>query len=79
MLIVVNVNAEVPVENPPVETAPTLPLYQQKLKNFYNQLHITQPSGSKEKSISEEKTQLFQPLINKTLILMSYHLAQLTL
>jgi len=78
ILIAVNVNADVPIDKPPVETVPTPSIYQQKLKKIYDQLNIMQPSDSKEKPGSEEKLGYFN-LINKTLSLMAYHLAQLTL
>lgn len=81
ILIAVNVNADIPVEKPPVtkiETVATQSVYQKKLMDFYNQLHILHPSGDGEKTTSEEKLGYFD-LINKTLSLMTYHITQLTL
>jgi NTE family protein len=81
ILIAVNVNADIPVERPPVEktaTVATQSSYQQKLKDFYNQLHILHPSGNEEKPNGEEKLGYFN-LINKTLSFMTYHITQMTL
>ncbi|WP_295676466.1 patatin-like phospholipase family protein [uncultured Mucilaginibacter sp.] len=81
ILIAVNVNADIPVEKPPIAKTETVAIqstYQKKLKDFYNQLHILHPSGNEEKSNGEEKLGYFN-LINKTLSFMTYHITQMTL
>jgi len=81
LLIAVNVNADIPFDKPTVvktEEVVTQSIYQKKLKEFYNQLHILHPSVNEEKTNGDEKLGYFN-LINKTLSLMTYHITQMTL
>jgi NTE family protein len=75
ILIAVNVNADIPVDKPVIEKIETVAeqsIYQKKIKDFYNQLHILSPSNG------EEKLGYFN-LINKALSLMAYQMTQMSL
>jgi NTE family protein len=75
ILVAVNVSANVPIDKPPItkiETVAEQSIYQKKIKDFYNQLHILNPLSS------EEKLGYFN-VINKTLSLMTYRITQMTL
>jgi len=81
ILVVVDVNADIPLDKPAivkVENEAILSIYQKKLIDFYNQLHILHPSTTEEKLNGEEKLGYFN-LINKAFSLMTYHITQMTL
>jgi NTE family protein len=76
ILIVINVNADIPVDKPAVlinGAAVKQSIYQKKIKDFYNQLYKIIPSNNKE-----EKLGYFN-VINKTISLMTHHTAQMLL
>ena len=75
ILIVVNVNANIPVDKPAIsrkETEIKQSIYQKKIKDFYHHLHKTHPISK------TEKLGYFE-LMNKTFQLMTYHNAQMLL
>ncbi|MBU1012511.1 MAG: patatin-like phospholipase family protein [Bacteroidetes bacterium] len=75
ILIVVNVNANIPIDKPVItkkETAIKLSIYQKKIRDFYHHLNKTHPMSK------TEKLGYFE-LINKTIGLMTYHNAQMSL
>jgi len=75
LLIAVNVNADIPVDKPAVskkEEKNNRSVYQEKIREFYQQLHL---SSSDNK---EEKLGYFD-LINKTIAMMTYHIGQANL
>ena len=75
ILIVVNVNADIPANKPNVskkESESNQSLYQKKIKDFYSFLRKNRPSSD------QEKLGYFN-LINKTLNLMTYRITQLSL
>ena len=75
ILIVVNVNADIPLEKRDVEkndTNTALSSYHKKIKDFYNQFHIFNNSNG------DEKPGYFN-LINKSLNLMTYQIAKMSL
>ena len=75
ILIAVNVNADIPFDKPVVtkkERVVKRSIYQQKIKDFYNQLQKTKPSD-KDKKLG------YFDLISKTISLMTEHIAQLSL
>ena len=75
LLIAVNVNADIPVDNPVVskkEKKANQSVYQQKIKEFYQHLQDILPSNK------EEKLGYFD-LINKTIGMMTYHVGQINL
>ncbi|MFA5326758.1 MAG: patatin-like phospholipase family protein [Prolixibacteraceae bacterium] len=75
ILIVVNVNADIPVFKP-VSSEPVngtrQSLYHKKIRGFYSHLQKINPASN------EEKLGYFD-LINKTIGLMTYHISQLSL
>lgn len=75
ILIVVNVNADVPVDKPTIskkESKIKQSIYQKKIKDFYLHLQKTHPVSK------TEKLGYFE-LMNKTIGLMSYHNTQMIL
>ena len=75
LLIVVNVNANIPLDKPTIskiETNRKQSVYQKKIKDFYHHLHKTHPSSR------IENLGYFE-LMNKTINLMTYHNSQMSL
>ena len=75
ILVVVNVNANIPAEKPlgtQKEVEKNKSTYQKKIKEFYQQLNKSHPESHAEKFG-------YFDLINKTIGLMTYHIAQMTL
>ncbi|PKP33727.1 MAG: hypothetical protein CVU00_10205 [Bacteroidetes bacterium HGW-Bacteroidetes-17] len=75
ILIVVNVNANIPVDKPAISKKDNeikRSIYQKKIKDFYRHLHKTHPISK------TEKLGYFE-LMNKTISLMTYHNAQMLL
>jgi NTE family protein len=75
ILVVVNVNALVPVDKPPVSEirkAVKHSVYQQKIRNFYRHLYRVKPSSHKERFG-------YFDVINKTIGLITYRTTQLSL
>lgn len=76
MLIVINVNADIPVDKPAIlvnGAAVKQSIYQKKIKDFYNQLHKIIPSNNKEERLG------YFNVINKTISLMTHHTTQMLL
>lgn len=75
LLVAVNVNADIPLDKPRVtkeEKQNRLSIYQQKMKDFYHQFNW---GNAKE---SEEQLGYFD-LMNKTLALMTQHIAEVSM
>jgi NTE family protein len=75
LLIVVYVNANIPVFKPSVsknEKNKQQSAYLDKIKRFYNQLHIIHPKSQNEKLG-------YFDLINKSISLLTYHIAELSI
>ncbi len=75
LLVAVNVNADIPLDKPRVtkeEKQNRLSIYQQKMKDFYHQFNW---GNAKE---SEEQLGYFD-LLNKTLALMTQHIAEVSM
>ncbi len=75
LLVVVNVNADIPYEKPEVtkkEVVTEQSVYQKRMKEFYSHLQKLNPLSS------EEKLGYFN-LINKTISLMMFHIAKVSL
>ncbi len=76
ILVVVNVNADIPLKKPEVskeENEKEQSVYQKKIKDFYNHLQKITASKNHEESMG------YFHLINKTIGLMRYHMTQMTL
>lgn len=76
LLVVVNVNADIPVERPKSskrELEEKQSVYQKKIREFYGQLQKINPLSSPGESIG------YFNLITKTLSLMTYHMSQMAL
>ncbi|HAQ65793.1 MAG TPA: hypothetical protein DCR43_08085 [Bacteroidales bacterium] len=76
LLVVVNVNADIPVERPKSskrELEEKHSVYQKKIREFYGQLQKINPLSSPGESIG------YFNLITKTLSLMTYHMSQMAL
>jgi NTE family protein len=76
LLVVVNVNADIPVERPKSskrELEKKQSVYQKKIREFYGQLQKINPLSSPGESIG------YFNLITKTLSLMTYHMSQMAL
>lgn len=83
LLVVANVNAKIPVRFPDIsreEKEKQKRAYQKKIREFYDHLHKILPQGAAEKQgqSNEEKMGYFN-LIDKTISLMTYHMAQMSL
>jgi len=83
LLLVVNVNASIPVVPPQIsreEDEKQKRAYRRKIEEFQQHLHKILPHGSAEKQahIHEEKMGYFN-LIDKTISLMTNHMAQMSL
>ena len=75
ILIVVNVNADIPVKTPVVSAKVNNEkesIYQKKIKAFYNQLRKTSPA-------SGDANLGYFDLVNKTISLMTHRMAQMSL
>jgi len=83
LLVVVNVNASIPVSPPkisPEETDKQKRAYKKKIEEFQFHLHKILSHGSKEKpSHSHEERMGYFNLIDKTVSLMTDHMAQMSL
>ena len=83
LLVVVNVNASIPVTQPKIsheETDKQKRAYQKKIDEFQVHLHKILPHGSSEKlSHSHEERMNYFNLIDKTISLMTDHMAQMSL
>ena len=83
LLVVVNVNASIPVSQPkisPEETDKQKRAYKKKIEEFQFHLHKILSHGSKEKpSHSHEERMGYFNLIDKTVSLMTDHMAQMSL
>ncbi len=83
LLLVVNVNASIPVSPPkisPEETDKQKRAYKKKIEEFQFHLHKILSHGSKEKpSHSREERMGYFNLIDKTVSLMTDHMAQMSL
>lgn len=76
ILVVVNVNADIPVEKPDGskrELQKKQTVYQKKIKEFYGQLQKIIPLSGQGESIG------YFNLITKTISLMTYHMSQMSL
>ena len=83
LLVVVNVNAKIPVQLPDIskeEDERQKRAYQKKIEEFYSHLQKILPQGPAEKQAQthEEKMGYFN-VIDKTISLMTYHMAQMSL
>ena len=83
LLVVANVNARIPVHLPEVSTEEgekQRKAYQKKIKEFYEHLHkiLPQVTAEKQGQSDEEKLGYFH-LIDRTISLMTYHMAQMSL
>lgn len=83
LLVVVNVNANIPVRLPVItreEDEKQKRAYQKKIEEFHAYLHKNLPYGSDEKDPKgqEERMSYFN-LIDKTISLMTHHMAQISL
>lgn len=83
LLVVSNVNAKIPVRLPEIsreEKEKQKRAYQKKIREFYEHLHKILPQGPSEKQAksNEEKLGYFN-VIDKTISLMTYHMAQMSL
>ncbi|MEA3461776.1 MAG: patatin-like phospholipase family protein, partial [Bacteroidota bacterium] len=83
LLVAVNVNAKIPVQLPDIskeEGEKQKRAYQKKIEEFYFHLQKILPQGSAEKkSQSNEEKMGYFNLIDTTISLMTYHLAQMSL
>ena len=83
LLVVVNVNANIPVVLPKIsreENEKQKRTYQKKIEEFQSHLHKILPHGSSEKpSQSHEERMSYFNLIDKTISLMTNHMAQMSM
>jgi len=84
LLVAVNVNAKIPVQLPDIseeEGEKQKRAYQNKIEEFYSHLKKILPQGSGEKKSQdkEEEEMGYFNLIDTTISLMTYHLAQISL
>ena len=75
ILIVVHVNANIPVYNPPItkiEKEKKQSIYSKKIKDFYSQLNKINP-------ISKNENMGYFSLMNKTVSLLTYQISKMTI
>lgn len=83
LLVVVNVNADIPVRLPVIsqeEEEKQKRAYQKKIEEFQSYLQKIRPHGTSEKDAKSQEERLSHfNLIDKTISLMMYHMAQISL
>ena len=83
LLVVVNVNARIPVQRPDIskeEEEKKKRAYRKKIEEFQSQLRKIRPNTPVEKNTqSHDEKMSFFNLIDKTISVMTYHMAQMSL
>ena len=83
LLVVVNVNARIPVQRPDIskeEDEKQKRAYRKKIEEFKSQLRKIRPNTPVEKNTqSHDEKMSFFNLIDKTISVMTYHMAQMSL